>query len=196
MSNVLKIIQSGWYKDMVPTIVNHSLELEFRKQSNNWPEGWMLLPKGLLTLLFLFSVGFRYMVRGFSHDPFWSSHKRDDYVDNNYGIIIRIQTSPNPLLGCPQSSAEKIFPSEDLHFLQIPTLNPMLCICTHSSSHRWGFTIFLSYYSQIFFRLKTYFTQILSDGSKKFTTCCVLSDTPLWKTMRQAVSGKYEAHYL
>ena len=100
--------------------------------------------------MFLFSVGFRYMVRGFSHDPFWSSHKRDDYVDNNYGIIIRIQTSPTPLLQCPQSSAEKIFPSEDLHFLQIPTLNPMLCICTHSSSHRWGFTIFLSYYSQFF----------------------------------------------
>ena len=84
------------------------------------------------------------MVRGFSHDPFWSSHSNsnDDYDDNDYGIIIRIQTSPNPLLGCPQSSAEKIFPSEDLHFLQIPTLNPMLCICTHSSSHRWGFTIF------------------------------------------------------
>ena len=39
MSNVLKIIQSGQYEDMVPTIVNHSLELEFRKQSSNWPEG-------------------------------------------------------------------------------------------------------------------------------------------------------------
>ena len=146
------------------------------------------------------------MVRGFSHDTFWSchSHSNDDYDDNDYGMIIRIQTSPPPLLGCPQSSAEKIFHSEELHFLQIPTLNPMLCICTHSSSHHWGFTIFLSYNSPILFRLKTYFwdykniliTQVLSHGLKKFTTCCVLFDTPLWKTMRQTVSGKYEAHYL
>ena len=70
------------------------------------------------------------MVRGFSHDPFWSSHKRDDYVDNNYGIIIRIQTSPTHSSGVPNLRQRKYFPQKIFTFCRSP-LSIQCCAFAH-----------------------------------------------------------------
>ena len=70
------------------------------------------------------------MVRGFSHDPFWSSHKRDDYVDNNYGIIIESKPFQPHSSSVPNPRQRKYFPQKIFTFCRSP-LSIQCCAFAH-----------------------------------------------------------------